>query len=391
MFNYLAAGESATDTFTYTVTDEYGATDTATVTLTILGRNDGPIASLDTNTGDAVTEAGANPLNTPFAGDDTATGNVLINDTDVDTSDILNVASDNGLSGNVGLSVQGTYGSVLIGSDGSYTYTLNNADPDTNALAQDGAAGDVFTYEVSDGNGVTDTASLTINITGTNDLPTLSPGILAATEDGPVATLDLAPLAADVDSNDDGTTMTYAIPGAPAEGSAVFVGTVLHFNPGTDFQDLAINETRDAIVNTSATDFNGAVTSSFVTVTVTGTNDAPTVALALTETTSEDDASFTIGMLTGAADVDTGETATLGVQNVIGLQAGVTVSGTTITVDPADAAFQYLGVGDSEATPEQITRRLFRARAETVEPRMDGKVGSAAMQVSSITISNEPR
>ena len=348
LFDYLAVGETATDTFSYVVTDENGATDTETVTVTITGTNDRPVASLDINTGDEVTEAGMNPFNTPFGGDGTATGNVLTNDTDVDTSDILNVASVNGLSGNVGIAVQGTYGSVVIGSNGIYTYTLNDADPDTNALAQGEAASDVFTYEVSDGNGGTDTASLTIIITGTNDVPTLSPGILAATEDGPVATLDLAPLVADVDSGDDGTTMTYAIPGAPAEGSAVFVGTVLHFNPGNDFQDLAINETRDVIVNTSATDSNGAVTSSFVTVTVTGTNDVPAVALALTETTSEDDAAFTIDMLAGAADVDTGETATLGVQNVIGLQAGVTVSGTTITVDPADAAFQYLGVGDSE-------------------------------------------
>jgi VCBS repeat-containing protein len=53
-------------------------------------------------------------------------------------------------------------------------------------------------------------------------------------------------------------------------------------------------------------------------------------------------------MLAGASDVDTGETATLGVQNVTGLTAGVTVSGNTITVDPADVAFQYLGVGDSK-------------------------------------------
>ena len=53
-------------------------------------------------------------------------------------------------------------------------------------------------------------------------------------------------------------------------------------------------------------------------------------------------------MLAGASDVDTGETATLGVQNVTGLTSGVTVSGNTITVDPADVAFQYLGVGDSK-------------------------------------------
>ena len=30
----------------------------------------------------------------------------------------------------------GTYGSLTIAADGTWTYTLNNADADTNALAQ---------------------------------------------------------------------------------------------------------------------------------------------------------------------------------------------------------------------------------------------------------------
>ena len=40
-FNDLAAGETATDSFTYTVDDGNGGTDTATVTVTINGANDG--------------------------------------------------------------------------------------------------------------------------------------------------------------------------------------------------------------------------------------------------------------------------------------------------------------------------------------------------------------
>jgi len=41
-FEYLQAGNSTTDSFTYTVTDDYGITDTATVTITINGVNDAP-------------------------------------------------------------------------------------------------------------------------------------------------------------------------------------------------------------------------------------------------------------------------------------------------------------------------------------------------------------
>ena len=49
------------------------------------------MAVADTNAGDAVTRPGVNPGNTPFAGDPSATGNVLTNDTDVDTGDTKTV------------------------------------------------------------------------------------------------------------------------------------------------------------------------------------------------------------------------------------------------------------------------------------------------------------
>ena len=48
LFNYLKAGETATDTFTYTVTDIFGNTDTATVTITINGADDVPVMTPDT-------------------------------------------------------------------------------------------------------------------------------------------------------------------------------------------------------------------------------------------------------------------------------------------------------------------------------------------------------
>ena len=41
-FEYLKAGGSATDSFTYTVSDGKGGTDTATVTITINGASDAP-------------------------------------------------------------------------------------------------------------------------------------------------------------------------------------------------------------------------------------------------------------------------------------------------------------------------------------------------------------
>ena len=81
-----------------------------------------------------------------------ASGNVLANDTDADASDVLTVSAVNGQAANVGASVAGSYGSVVIGADGSYSFTPNAA---ANALAAGQTATDTFTYTVSDGNGGT--------------------------------------------------------------------------------------------------------------------------------------------------------------------------------------------------------------------------------------------
>src|SRR5205085_1226549 len=158
-------GASASDVFSYTVTDSHGATSTANLTITITGTNDAPVAVADSNAGDAVVESGVNPGNTAFAGDPSARGNVLTNDTDVDTGATRAVSAVAGLAGNVGTAVVGTYGSVTINANGSYSYALNNADPDTNALSQGQVVTDQFTYTVVDDYGATATETVTITIT----------------------------------------------------------------------------------------------------------------------------------------------------------------------------------------------------------------------------------
>ena len=70
----------------------------------------------------------------------------------------------------------GLYGTLTLLANGSWSYALNNADPDTNALAQGQAVTDAFTYTVTDANGATSTAALTITITGANDAPVVTGG-----------------------------------------------------------------------------------------------------------------------------------------------------------------------------------------------------------------------
>jgi VCBS repeat-containing protein len=179
---YLSDGQVVTDTFTYTIVDSHGATDTATVSVTVGGHDDGtantpPVANPDSNAGDPVAEAGAGQPNDPFAA-----GNVLANDIDPDLDPGLHVTALNGQAG--ATFVAGTYGSLFMTGDGMWNYTLDDADPDTNALARGEAALDQFTYTVSDAQGASAMTTLTVAVSGANDIPTI---VLGSALSGSVA------------------------------------------------------------------------------------------------------------------------------------------------------------------------------------------------------------
>ncbi len=94
-FNYLAVGSQTTDAFSYTMRDAEGLTSDATVTITINGVNNAPVAVDDSNTTHGNIVINVNTVNDP--------NNLLINDTD-DTGDTFVISAVNGLAGNVGKS-----------------------------------------------------------------------------------------------------------------------------------------------------------------------------------------------------------------------------------------------------------------------------------------------
>ena len=150
----LRVGQSLTDTFTYVVTDEAGGVSTGTVTVTINGANDLPIPALDTN---SVFEDAATAI----------TGNLLTNDTDIDTGTVLTVAT---VGGGTATTLAGLYGTLVWNANGSYTYTLNNANVRVQQLAMGQSLVESFLYTVSDGVSSVP-SSLAITIQGTNDAP----------------------------------------------------------------------------------------------------------------------------------------------------------------------------------------------------------------------------
>ncbi len=108
------------------------------------------------------------------------TGNVLTNDTDVDTGDTKTVSGvAAGIVGsanaNVGSIVNGNFGSITIAADGTYNYTVDNGNAAVQALrtASD-TLSDVFTYTMTDAAGLTSTTQVTITIQGANDTPTIT-------------------------------------------------------------------------------------------------------------------------------------------------------------------------------------------------------------------------
>ncbi|WP_084299122.1 Ig-like domain-containing protein [Bradyrhizobium sp. WSM1743] len=178
-FEYLSVGETAADSFTYSVTDNHGASSTATATVTIHGENDAPSARADV----AVVEKGASVTA------DAANG-VLVNDSDTDRHDILHVSSVNGLSANVGRVAIGSYGSLTLSPDGSYSYSANRNIP---GLTNNGDVQDTFLYTVDDGHGGTASSTLTVTVQTQNALSS-----------GPV--FSIRPLDADKNEGNSGAT-----------------------------------------------------------------------------------------------------------------------------------------------------------------------------------------
>ncbi|HZF35194.1 MAG TPA: Ig-like domain-containing protein [Candidatus Angelobacter sp.] len=251
-FESLGKGQTATQTFTYLASDGRGGTDTATVTLTITGKNDAPVAS-----GDAVT-----------TNEDTAVtiapASLLGNDTDIDAGDTLTISS-----------VQGaTNGSVALVS-GNVVFT-----PATN---YNGPAS--FTYTVSDGHGGTSTATVNVTVNSVNDAPVANKDSGSVAEDGVLNGTTV--LANDSDLHggapgENNTPLTAQLVSTTANGALVFnVDGTYTYTPNADFNGT------DSFTYQAVDALGGVSNTATVTITVTSVNDAP-VAAADSNSVAED-------------------------------------------------------------------------------------------------------
>jgi uncharacterized protein (TIGR03382 family) len=254
-----------TTTFTYTMSDGNGGSDTATVTVTVTPVNDPPTAGDDAFT--VAEDSG------------TLSVNVLANDTSV---------PDVGETVTITAATQPANGAVTFtGTSVSFTPAA-----DFNGIT-------TFTYTVSDGNGGTDAATVTVTVTPVNDAPTANDDDYTVDEDS-VATL-FSVLANDTGAPDTGETLTVTAVTQPAGGTVAISGTRVRFTPVADFNGITT-------FTYAVSDGNGGTDSATVTVTVRSVNDAPT-ADDDSYTVAEDSGSTTFDVLANDTTVpDVGET-----------------------------------------------------------------------------------
>ena len=247
------ANFNGTDFITYTISDGQGGTSVATAVVAVAAVNDAPVAVDDT----ASTTEDA-PVTIP----------VLANDSDVDGDDLTVTSASS------------PDGSVVINPDGTITFTPN---ANFNGVT-------TITYTISDGNGGTDTATVTLTVVPANDPPVARDDTATVTEDAP-ATIDV--LGNDNDPEGDPLTVTEA--SSPDGTVTINPDGTLTFTPNANFNGTTT-------ITYTISDGNGGFDTATVTVSVTPVNDAP-VAVDDTASTTED-APVTIPVLANDSDVD---------------------------------------------------------------------------------------
>ncbi len=338
-FNYLAAGETLTLTYTITATDSQGATDTQQVTITITGTNDDPIITVGGS------DSAAETLS--VTGATLTTGGSLsvadIDRTDVVTAAVTSFAKSGDLTG---LTLNDTQLEALLGlnanvisntqQSGTINWTFDSAGYAFDYLGAGQTLTLTYTITTTDSQGAVDTQDVVITINGNNSAPniTVEPGDSDAdglTETNTTLSSGGTLSALDINTTDSVTAQVSTVSamgtttGLLSNNAALLsmlsvnanvinntstTGTITWaFNSGSEaFNYLAAGETLTLTYTITATDSQGATDTQQVTITVTGTNDDPIITVggsdSAAETLSVTGSTLTTGGSLSVADID---------------------------------------------------------------------------------------
>ncbi|MFN4352188.1 MAG: VCBS domain-containing protein [Hylemonella sp.] len=318
----LGQGQSETDVFNYTVSDGADST-TSQLVVTIVGSNDGPVLTADQG---GVQEDGVVEV----------TGSVLANDTDVD-GDSLAVAD-------AGTYV-GVYGTLTLLADGSYSYVLDNGSEPVQGLQAGAVVQEEFVFHVTDGT-ASAAGSLSISVVGTNDGPLVFADTASVLEDTQ-PTADGNVLANDQDGDAGGSLQIGNAGMLQGQYGTLTLGLDGSYSyalyDDASVQSLAAGQGVTEVFNYSATDGSDASTTT-LTVTVTGENDAPIIVASVAAQTGREGQVFSFVLPESMAlDVDQGDVLSY----AIGLANGDALPA-WLSFDPANRMLSGTP-GDSDA------------------------------------------
>ncbi|MEW6429251.1 MAG: Ig-like domain-containing protein [Thermodesulfobacteriota bacterium] len=296
-FTYTPAADfNGGDSFTYTVADGNGGSATGTVTVTVTPVNDAPVAVADSY---AVGQG--QTLNVAAPG-------LLANDTDIEADALIVVATP---------VIAPAHGALTLNADGSFTYI------------HDGSAipSDSFTYQISDGNGGTAQAAVTITLAG-NISPTAVADSYTVAEDGVLTVAAVSGVLAN-DTDPESDPLTAALVTSTTNGSLTLnADGSFTYTPNANYNGT------DSFTYQAADPFNSSNTAT-VTITVTPVNDPP-VAVNDTATTAEDTPVTTASVLLNDLDLD-GDTLSVSAADAVSASGGTVVNNLdgTFTYTPA--------------------------------------------------------
>jgi large repetitive protein len=355
----LALGQTKTEVFKVIVTDGFGATDEVLVTITVVGANDAPRVS---NVALSATEDGPAVL-AGFAGGD--------RDSDDNTGS---------LTYNV---TQPSEGTVINHGDGTFSFDPGD---DFQDLGEGVTRQVTFTYTATDRHGlVSDPATVTVTVTGTNDIPVVS-GVStgAVTEDAHPTTLTTGGVLTIVDPDAGESNF------APQSNVSGTYGTFTLLANGTwsysaDNTQLAIQSLRagDQLTDSfTAVSSDGTVTQQ-VTVTIHGVNDIATIIGNAAGNVEEDVTTQASGTLT-VLDIDSGENVFQAVPaaNLVGTYGSFTFNELTgqwtYTLDNDAAHVQALRDGQ-EVTDTLVVTSFDGTDSQTITVTITGTADDATI------------
>ncbi|SIR53298.1 VCBS repeat-containing protein, partial [Aeromonas hydrophila] len=325
---YLGEGETKVETFTVASVDGT----THTVTITITGVNDAAVIT-GNDTG-AVTEDEANPTLTE-------TGTLTV--TDVDGADEAKFVAGNGAPSADAL------GSLTITEGGAWTYNVDNSK--VQYLGEGETKVETFVVKSVDGTEHT----VTITITGTNDLPSIAgddKGAVTEDANDPILSDSGVLTISDADQGQAKFVAGNGTPSAGALGSLTIDadGKWTYNVANGDVQYLGKGETKVETFTVASVDG----TTHTVTITITGVNDAAVITGNDTGAVTEDEANPTLtetGTLT-VTDVDGADEAKFvagnGAPSADALGSLTITEGGAWTYNVDNSKVQYLGEGETK-------------------------------------------